>query len=365
MRYLILFLLITIVSCTNNDSNSASEDATYYKGMDLSFLEEQLAKNASYKDAQGNEVSNVVGYLSNQGTNLMRIRLWINNSDGKYNLNYVKRQALIAQQHNMDFLLCFHFSNTWADPGSQDTPAVWSSLNINDLSTELEEYTTTVLRELRNQNTLPQLVQIGNETNNGMLWPLGLIYENGNENWDNYVQLTQSAINGVKSISPDSKIMIHHAGISTAPYFFEQLDNRNVPYDLVGLSYYPWWHGDDLDIMEADLRSFAANQDKPVIIVETSYPFTLDWNDNTNNNIGLTSQLAPGYSATISGQYSFLKRINDIVKNLPDDKGIGFCYWAPDWIAVNGANEGSSWENMALFDFNGIATQAIEIYSEE
>ncbi|WP_438961618.1 glycoside hydrolase family 53 protein [Nonlabens sp.] len=362
-----LFIILIFLGCdTNgNEDDQSTSPSSFYKGMDLSFMEEQLDKGAVYKDEQGNNISNLPSYLSDQGVNLMRIRLWINNSDGKYNLNYVKRQALIAQQNNMDFLLCLHFSDTWADPGSQDTPAVWSSLNINELAAELENYCTIVLRELRDQNTLPQLVQIGNETNNGMLWPVGQVYTNGTENWDNYIQLTKAAINGVTSISPDSKIMIHHAGISTASYFYNQLESNNVVYDMVGLSYYPWWHGNDLNTMESDLRSFTMNQDKPVMIVETSYPFTLDWNDNTNNNIGLTNQLAPSYPATQNGQFQFLQRINQVVKNLPDDKGIGFCYWAPDWIAIDGASEGSSWENMALFDFIGAATSGLEVFQED
>lgn len=360
----ILLCLIIISSCEQEESQSNNQQTEigFYKGMDLSFIEEQLDKGAVYKNSQGTILSDPVAFLADQGVNLMRIRLWINNSDGKYNLNYVKRQALIAQQNNMEFLLCLHFSDTWADPGSQHTPSIWSSLNINELSSELQDYSATVLRELRDQNTLPQIVQIGNETNNGMLWPVGSVYDNGTTNWDNYVQLTKAAIAGVKSISPDSKIMIHHAGISNAGYFYNELYTRNVDYDMVGLSYYPWWHGNDLNVMESDLRSFTMNQEKPIMIVETAYPFTLNWDDNAHNNIGLTSQLAPGYEATTNGQFQFLQRIDQIIKNLPDDKGIGLCYWAPDWIAVDGASEGSSWENLTLFDFDGVANPALEVF---
>lgn len=255
-----------------------------------------------------------------------------------------------------------------ADPGSQDIPSVWATQNIAIMTESIKDYSQNVLQELVLQDTPPAIVQIGNETNNGMLWPLGQVYNGSGESWDNYVQLTKAAITGVQLASPESKVMIHHAGIEGADYFYNQLISRNVNFDIAGLSYYPWWHNNDIDFIENQLQSFASISQK-IMIVETAYPFTLNWDDNTNNIVGLQDQLIATYPATPAGQRTFMLRIHNMIKNLPDDKGLGYCYWAPDWVAYDinssSSTNGSSWENLALFNFNHEVNTAVEIYELE
>lgn len=371
-KVLFLLLFLTLISSCEKEESEADNQQTeidFYKGMDLSFMPELESLGVIFKDENNIDITDHYAYLSSRGVNLVRIRLWINNNQGLYNLNFVKEQALRAKANNMDFLLDFHYSNTWADPGSQDIPAVWANQDVNTMSQSLKEYSQNVVRELVLQDTPPAIVQIGNETDNGILWPLGQVYTSNGENWDNYVQLTKAAIEGVTLASPDSKIMIHRSDIFGADYFYEQLTTRGVDFDIAGLSYYTWWHGTDIDAVETELQSFSANISQPIMIVETAYPFTLSWDDNYNNIVGLNNQLISSYPATPAGQRTFMLRIHNMVKNLPDSKGLGYCYWAPDWVAHdNGSSSstgGSSWENLTLFNFNHQVNPALDVYELE
>ncbi|MGJ8685332.1 MAG: glycoside hydrolase family 53 protein [Nonlabens sp.] len=366
--YFLFLICLVAFSCEKDEGeeNTMPKTIDFYKGMDLSFLPEIESLGVTFKDENNQIIVDNYAYLASRGVNLVRIRLWINNPQDLYNLNFVKAQALRAQANGMDFLLDFHYSNTWADPGSQDVPSVWASQDVTDLSESLKNYSQNAVRELVLQGTPPAMVQIGNETNNGFLWPVGQVYDTTGENWDDYVQLTNAAIEGVQLASPDSQIMIHFAGIENAAYFYEQLISRGVNFDIAGLSYYPWWHNPDIDFIENELQSFAAGISQKVMIVETAYPFTLNWDDNSNNVVGLDNQLVSNYPATAAGQRTFMLRIHNMIKNLPNEQGIGYCYWAPDWVATDNSGSsstnGSSWENMALFNFNHQVNPALEVY---
>lgn len=367
--YIILILLFSCVPQNEDVESDNYSQNIFYRGMDLSFLPENEALGVVFKDQNNEDIANNYSYLASRGVNLVRVRLWINHIDQSYNLQNLKTQALKIKAAGMELLLDFHYSNTWADPGKQDTPAAWQNLNIQELSTVVSNYTSQVINELKNQGTSPIIVQIGNETNNGLLWPLGKIYDNGNENFDNYVQLTNAAIGAVRSTLPEAQIMIHRAGVSDSNYFFEQLNDRNVDYDIAGLSYYPWWHGANLTAIETELIILSNSLEQKIMIVETAYPFTLNWNDNLNNIIGLNNQLTSNYPASLVGQKDFLVHLKSILENLPGNKGMGFCYWAPDWVAHDRGDQsfmnGSSWENLALFDFNHKVTPALEVFTED
>ncbi len=144
-----------------------------------------------------------------------------------------------------------------------------------------------------------------------------------------------------------------------AKWFFDNLHSQNVPYDIIGLSYYPWWHG-SLSNMESNVNQLAALYKKPILIAETAYPWTLNWNDNVTNIVGSSSQLLPGYPATLIGQQSYLNQIFSIVRNIPYQLGIGVFYWEPDYISIPGV--GSPWENLAMFDFQGNALASMSAF---
>jgi arabinogalactan endo-1,4-beta-galactosidase len=368
-KLLLSCYIILLTACHSDDepAQHLTAVAPFYKGMDLSFLPENEQLGVIFKDENDRDITNNYNYLASRGVNLIRIRLWVSPSNAPYRLEDLKAQVLKVKAAGMDYLLDFHYSDTWADPGAQNIPFIWVHQTDQELLSSLGDYTTRVLLELKDQGTQPAIVQIGNETNNGLLWPVGQIYNGSVENFNGYISITNAAIRAVRTISPESKIMIHKAGISDSSYFFDQLTIRNVDFDIAGLSYYPWWHGSDVSIAENELNSFARSFTKQIMIVETAYPFTLNWNDNTNNIIGLNNQVSPGFPATPSGQHHFMLRIHHMLKNLPNGQGIGYCYWAPDWVAHNRSNEtfmnGSSWENLALFDFDHKVTKAMEVFS--
>jgi arabinogalactan endo-1,4-beta-galactosidase len=157
--------------------------------------------------------------------------------------------------------------------------------------------------------------------------------------------------------------MIHYAGLTGAQWFYGLLDRYDTDYDIIGISYYPWWHGFVLDSLEKTLANLAASHQKEVILAEFSYPFTLGWNDKTHNMVGQENQLIEGYQATSEGQRAYLLKVREIIEGI--EGGSGFCYWAPDWVAFKGpdAYDGSAWENQALFDFGNRQLPGMGIFN--
>jgi arabinogalactan endo-1,4-beta-galactosidase len=226
-------------------------------------------------------------------------------------------------------------------------------LNFNDLKNAVSTYTTQVMTEIN-----PDIIQIGNETNDGMLWPEGKLSLNENQ----YIQLINQATQAVRLQSSTTKIMLHYAGINGADYYF----NKMIPvdYDYIGLSYYPMWHGKNLNTLQNTINQLGTTYSKKVVIAETAYPFTLDYNDFTNNIVGLQNQLIPAYTATQNGQKEFLLALKNLVQQ--SESAIGFCYWEPAWVAFRGPNStnGSPWENQALWDFGNNSLSGLEFFQK-
>ena len=262
----------------------------------------------------------------------------------------------------MDLLLDFHYSDTWADPSNQNKPAAWENLNFDTLCDRIEQYSRYVITKLKNQNTLPKYVQIGNETDCGFLWPDGYVCGESNNDiqWNKLRDLFMHAIEGVNTALDfeDSLKIISHVS-SGGNWFFGNLLEEDIPIDILAISYYPMWHGTLADLNQ-NINMLATQFGKPVLVVETAYPFTLSWNDNTNNILGLETQLLDGYEASEEGQFSFLYDLISLVHD--NDFGYGICYWAPDWISTS--QFGSPWENQALFDFDGQLLDAVSVFDD-
>jgi arabinogalactan endo-1,4-beta-galactosidase len=192
------------------------------------------------------------------------------------------------------------------------------------------------------------------------MWEVGRI-----TNGDNFYQLVKECARAVREVSPDCRIMIHFAGMGGVEGFFQQLGLQQVDYDYIGLSYYPIWHGKNLGALASTITKLGAANNKKIIIAETAYPWTFDWKDWTTNIIGSEDQILPEYPATPQGQRDFLKRIRNILES--DENGLGFCYWGGEFIAFKGiqAQDGSSWENQALFDFENKALPVISVFAED
>ena len=217
-----------------------------------------------------------------------------------------------------------------------------------------------VLIQRVSQAKVEVAAQIVGEINSGLLHPHGNI----NTNETQFLALLSSGIKAVKDHSPQTKIILHFAGIDGADWFFRKVNN--LEYDIIGLSYYPIWHGKDLNKLKNTITNLGDTYKKEVLIAETAYPFTLDWNDWTNNIVGLNEHLIlPAYPATPIGQEAFITNLKTMVN--ATQKGIGFCYWGGELVAFNGkeSTNGSPWENQALYDFNNKALPVIKAFKTE
>ena len=332
----------------------------FMKGVDLSMLK-QVEDNAGLFYDNGNQIDPIQEFNS-KGINTVRIKIWHNPLLNYNDLESVLEIAERVKNADLDLLLDFHYSDTWADPSNQNKPAAWENLNFETLCDSIEQYSRYVITKLKNQNTLPKYVQIGNETDCGFLWPDGYVCGESNNDiqWNKLRDLFMHAIEGVNTALDfeDSLKIISHVS-SGGNWFFGNLLEEDIPIDILAISYYPMWHGTLADLNQ-NINMLATQFGKPVLVVETAYPFTLSWNDNTNNILGLETQLLDGYEASEEGQFSFLYDLISLVHD--NDFGYGICYWAPDWISTS--QFGSPWENQALFDFDGQLLDAVSVFDD-
>lgn len=337
-------------SSPNDDDHPPVEDE-FVRAADISFL--PLIESEGTVYYKNGVAQDPVTTLKNAGVNYIRIRLWKDPADAHSGLQEVKALAQRVKNAGMKVWLTVHYSDTWADPGAQETPEAWSGMSFPELKAAAEFYTSQILTEID-----PDIIQIGNETNDGLLWPMGKLSSNEAQS----IQLFQAISTKIRAQSPDVKIMLHYAGISGAEWFFSKMGN--VDYDYIGLSYYPVWHGTSVTPLTGLINTLGAAHDKKVLIAETAYPFTLEWDDWTNNIVGEQGQLVPGYAATPQGQKGFLTTIRNIVD--ASEYGQGFAYWGGEWLAFRGpeATNGSSFENQALWDFEHEALPVLDAFHE-
>ncbi|MBL7846034.1 MAG: glycosyl hydrolase 53 family protein [Cyclobacteriaceae bacterium] len=337
----------------NNNPPPVTPYADFMRGADLSFLPEVEAEGTTFKN-DADIQKDVLTILKERGCNTIRLRLWHTPTNAHSALPEVVAMATRVKAAGLKVYLDIHYSDTWADPGHQATPAAWQGLSLSDLKDSVYLYTKKVIAAVQ-----PNYVQIGNEVNGGMLWETGRIAQLGN-----FIALLKEGCRAVREVAPSAKILIHFAGTSSADWFFTQLKTNSVDYDLMAISYYPMWHGFSLTDLKTQIDGLIAANNKPLLIAETAYPFTLGYNDFTNNILGNSSQLIPAYPATPEGQKNFLLAIKALLKQ--NSKGAGFCYWGAEWVAFRGptATNGSTAENMALFSFINKELPATAVFAD-
>lgn len=364
--FTVRFLLFVFVSglhvgCTKNSSSKKPNGAAVFiRGVDLSFTPEIRTTSTLFK--YKNAEKDILSVCKEVGINTVRLRLWYSPVTKHSGLAEVTEFANEIKSKGLNILLDIHYSDTWADPGKQSKPMAWNSITVATLHDSIYAYTKRVVQLLADAGAKPAIVQVGNEINSGFLWDDGRIGGVFDPNWSNFTKLIKQGIKAVKDVDPDIKTMIHFAGYEDADWFYKQIKDQGVDYDYMGISYYPMFHGKDIDRMYQKLSSLVTTFNKQLIIVETSYPFTLGWNDYTHNLLGSSDQLIPAYPATEVGQAQFVTALIKRLKALPGNKGVGLIYWAPDWVAYRGSTalDGSSAENQALFNFSNNAVPAFD-----
>jgi arabinogalactan endo-1,4-beta-galactosidase len=242
------------------------------KGADISFLPEVRTSKIVLKNSD-NQPEDVLLTLKKSGVNTIRLRLWKNPIENTSNFTTVKNLTNEIKNYNIKVLLTVHYSDTWADPSQQKKPFDWENLSYNELKDSVYYYTKKIISEIN-----PNYIQIGNEINNGFLFDEGKF-----TNLNQMKELLKNGIKAVRETNTSTKIIIHYAGYKDANYFYNFISD--LDYDIIGISYYPIWHGNDLNELKQNLTTISNSLNKPIFIAETSYPFTLNWNDSTHKSI--------------------------------------------------------------------------------
>jgi len=336
-------------------------------GADISSLKKSEDKGGVYAYEDGEE-ADALKILHDHGMNYARIRVWVNSPDGYHGKAQLLEMAKRLKKNKIKLLVDFHYSDSWADPGKQPKPASWRNLDFEGLKKALYDHTFDICNSLKAQGTPPDMVQIGNEVTNGMLWPDG----KNDKNFDYLAALLKEGYRAVKDCSPDTLVMLHvDNGGNNEMYrwWFDSIIECEVPFDLIGASYYPYWHGTLADLQN-NLNDIAVRYDKDIIVVETAYAFTPDDNDNYENIIRFAEE-RPGYPFTPEGQSKILADIMTITRAIPNGRGLGVMWWDATWTAVPGngwdpfhPSSGNNWENQALFDYNNRALSAMNLFNQ-
>ena len=347
--------ILICLSCSENGVNQTSggnNESEFISAVDISSYPKIELSNPVFKDKNGISIS-FLEFLKFKGINTIRIRLWVNPISEHSSLSEVKSFSETLKSMGFKIYLSLHYSDSWADPGHQITPSEWQNVSYDSLKDFVYNYTKMVVQQIN-----PEIIQIGNEINNGFLHPEGHRYSEPNQ----FLDLLSEGIRAVRDYSTNAtKIMLHYAGHQGADVFF--YDVKDLDYDVIGISYYPMWHGKSFSQLEQNLIELKSLFNKEIMIAETAYPFTLGWNDWRNNIVGHENQLIlPEFPATPQGQKDFVGQLKTMITNL--DGGIGLSYWGAELIAWNGqeSTEGSPWENQAFFDFNNHALPVIDIF---
>jgi len=347
-------------------------------GADLSFTPQELAAGAqfSYNGNPGTPVT----IMRDAGANYVRMRLWVDPPAGYSDLAEDLALAKQVRAAGMKIYLDIMYSDFWADPTKQNIPAAWQGEDLAQLTSTVQSYTKQVISAFAGQGTPVDMVSIGNEIRNGILWPTGEINcASGTTcgGWADLAQLLKAGVAGADAGNPAGHkllIMMHYdqgADYPDSSAFYSNLESYGVPFDVIGLSYYPVLSEPAISGLKANVDGLATQFRKPIVIAETQYPWTLangnsPLGDSTGDFAWETSQIEPGYPATPGGQLSFVTDELSILATAPDGLGAGLFYWAPDWIPgvpwEPGAGIGSPNVNMTLFNFEGAALPSVGIF---
>ena len=317
--------------------------AEYAIGADLSFLKQAEEQGTAFKD--DGQTKPGLQIFKDHGYNWIRLRLFHTPTRLPNNLAYTIALAKEAKKLGFKFLLNYHYSDSWADPQKQIIPKAWEGKSHTELVQAVYEYTKETILAFNDAGVLPDMVQIGNEVSPGMLWPDGKLPDQ----WQNFAELLKAGIKGVEDgagTNPHPRIMIHidkGGDKKSTQYFFNKLNSYDVQYDVIGQSYYPWWHGTLLDLRE-NLIFMANEYKKDIVLVEVAYC----WKPTEYKK-----KSAP-FPETPAGQKEFLDEVNRLVLNTPNNRGIGVFWWEP---AVTGGLR-----NRGFFDDGGNGLPVLSVF---
>ena len=318
----------------------------FVKGMDLSTLIELERCGAKYYD-DGKEMD-ILDIMKKYDVDTIRIRLWndpwsetgesygAGENDLKTSLEIAKR----VTDAGFGVLLNFHYSDFWADPGKQFKPKAWADYGVEELEKAVYDFTAETMEVFEKEGVNITMVQVGNELSNGLLWPEGKV-----PNYDNIAKFVNAGIRGVRKVDGKVPIMIHLDNGGKNELYREWFDNfmqRGEDFQIIGLSYYPFWHG-TLDMLEYNMNDIAKCYGKDLIVAEVSMGYTMEdykeyekLSDEERKGYATRQELVEKieYPMTVQGQYDFMEDFLNRISHIADNKGRGFFYWEPAWIPV-------------------------------
>ncbi len=365
-------ILLLSTSCKKEDVLGKTR---FVFGADLSYVNQILEHGGVYRD--NGQVKDPYLIFKDHGANLVRLRLWHNplwtrevygtTGTKMYNdLADVKVAIRRSREAGLAINLDFHYSDTWADPQKQVIPAAWTGASLDVLADSVYQYTLRTLKTLNDEGLMPEMVQIGNEINPGMLLPLGSCYaENG---WQHQGQLINAGIRAVREVSEKStvktQVILHIAQPENVKYWFTNITGPGTvtDFDILGFSYYAKWSKVPLSEISGYVADFKKTFGKEVMIVEAAYPWT-SANADSYGNIFSSGDAVSGYPLTEDGQFNYLV---DLTKAIRSGGGMGIMVWEPAWISSSAKDlwgTGSAWDNCTFFDFGWNTNRAIGFMS--
>jgi arabinogalactan endo-1,4-beta-galactosidase len=338
------------------------------RGADISFTLQEEAAGAVYRlDGHRAPVERV---LRKAGANWVRLRVWVDPPAGYSDLGSALRLAERAKRADLKVLLDLHYSDFWADPGKQPIPAAWAGQDLATLATTVHDYTADVIAAFARHHSPVDMVQIGNEITAGLLWPVGQIYPPGTDvqRWPEFATLVKAGLAGARAANPRGhrlRTMLHidrGGDNGGSQWFFDHVLAQGVQFDVIGESFYPFWHG-PLAALQANLDDLATRYGKPMAVVETAYPWTMADGDDLANLITDPAVLPDGaaYPPTPAGQAAYFKALRRVIRDVPGGLGLGFFDWEPEWIPGVGwePGAGNPNDNLTMFDFSGRALPSV------
>ncbi|MEP6747377.1 MAG: glycosyl hydrolase 53 family protein [Bacteroidota bacterium] len=338
----LLFMLVLHITFAQEKSSTGAKKPIgfFARGADISWLPQMEATGFKFYNDSGQQ-QDCMRILKDHGINTVRLRTWVNPSDNKASGHCSKAETVAmakrAQQFGMRVMIDFHYSDSWADPGKQKKPKAWEGHPFPQLLQDVFDYTLDVMTVLKDNGITPEWVQVGNETAGGMIYP-----EGSTGHWDSLSQLINKGYAAVKKVSPATKVILHvDQGNNNARFrkWFDSATVHHAKYDVIGLSYYPYWltgkpdYTLSIDDLGNNLNDIAARYGKEVMVVEVG-----------------------GEDTKIQNTCDMLRAVINKVKIVPGRKGLGVLYWEPEGAASWSHYTLSAWGN------DGKPTHALDAF---
>jgi arabinogalactan endo-1,4-beta-galactosidase len=340
-RFVLMSLMVSVLfSCSTSKNAQSTAKNSFAKGADVGWLPQMEATGYKFYDTDGAE-KDCLQLLKDRGMNTIRLRVWVNPNDDKASGHCSKEEtvvmALRAQKMGMRIMIDFHYSDSWADPAKQFKPKAWENHTFPELMKDVYDHTFDVLSALKSAGVTPEWVQVGNEIPGGMMWP-----EGSTKNWNQLAQLLNKGYEATKAIGTKIKVIVHlDEGNNNEKFrwFFDNATANNVKYDVIGLSYYPFWIKKDYTETIADLaynlNDMVARYNKEVMVVEVG-----------------------GEYDKVQNTYEMLAATIKAVKAVPNNKGLGVIYWEPQGEKSWSGYSLSAWQS------DGKPSMALDAFKE-